>query len=340
VDDSAQAAIALVGDKFKTAKGTCCKPKASYNNLASSSAQQKLNAAADVYDDEVDADEQLWDGYDKATGLHIGSLQDGSTFKKLAALSRQGSAGGSDFGNKVLQTSAGDLVYGNSDSVGLGGAGGPAEARETFEAALAADAEKPPVVEDVTTGAASVNRKALNLDKAEQGVADAEQDGDLGGAMIMVGHESYNLSTIRDYQKKFGLETAHMARMITHKKDMILQVTNLLQPNDPEHIRQVLVRCAPYKLKKSRKVHKPVRKLKPDAEKDPLTGEYHARDYITVDEEVEEFEWIVPSHSLFLSRNMPRMFGGVAACNERVGCECFAEPDDHGNQPKRAGVCC
>ena len=71
------------------------------------------------------------------------------------------------------------------------------------------------------------------------------------------------------------------------------------------------------------------------AQKDPLTGKYYENDYEEVEGEVQEDHWVVPAHSLWCARNC----GNAGCCNDRMGCECLAEPDDDGNQPKYQSPC-
>ena len=123
-------------------------------------------------------------------------------------------------------------------------------------------------------------------------------------ALTLEGHESYNINTVPEYQNKFGLETTHMARAAP--TDLIMQVSHLPDIVDDDVIKDIFSECAPYKLKKT-----------------------------IIDESGAERDiYVVPEHSLWLKRNVPRMCGGVGLFNDKLGCECLAEPADDGSQPK------
>ena len=117
--------------------------------------------------------------------------------------------------------------------------------------------------------------------------------------------------------------------------DMIMQVANLLKPNDSSLLKTILHDCHPYKRKNVVTKIGMKKELKEGAEKDPLTGKYYDNDYEEVEGEVQEETWVVPAHTLWLARH----FGNPGCCNERMGCECLAEPDDDGNQPEWNSPC-
>jgi hypothetical protein len=140
--------------------------------------------------------------------------------------------------------------------------------------------------------------KAALTDENEKGVGEDE-------AKFLQGHESYNMDTIPEYKQKFGLTHTHMARR--DPQDYIMESTNLPHIHDTPEIRKILRRCEPYK------VNVPIL----DDKGEP-TG---------------EFKKVVPPHSITL-QHFCALCGGAAACNDTVGCECLAEPDDEGNQAR------
>lgn len=125
-------------------------------------------------------------------------------------------------------------------------------------------------------------------------------------AQFLQGHESYNMDTIPEYKHKFGLSQIHMARR--DPKDYIMESTNLPHIHDNASIKTLLRRAEPYKL------NVPVL----DEDGNP-TG---------------EVKKIIPPHSIWV-QHVCGLFGGSSASfNGSVGCECLAEPDDDGEQPK------
>jgi hypothetical protein len=343
-----------------------------YMGEADSTAKDTGDVYDDVSTDEDDSDvedEAEWGSFDKATGLDLEALRDGTFFTSIGgALSNAPSSVGNAIANapgtltdgieqgingmtagasgilgaatKVVTTVEGAVEYGVTESLGLGGIGGPEEAMRAQRSKSSKKSRENAQRRWRAKMSSQHSARAMTMatsDSLEKGEAGAFTD-DVGSALVMEGHESYNLNTIGEYQKKFGLETAHMARIAP--TDMIMQVANLLKPHESNTIRDILHDCFPYKLKTMVTVTGMKTVLKEGAEKDPLTGKYHAHDYEEVEGEIEEARLTIPSHSLWLSRNLPRCCGGASACNGRVGCECLAEPDDAGNQPKYNNPCC
>jgi hypothetical protein len=292
------------------------KLKKEKNNYSKTAEEEE----ADEYEQDDDADEE-WDNFDQSTGLNLASLKDGTFFTKVSTAGT----------TTTVQTGKGAVQQGVSDSAGLGGLGGPDAARKNFGKASKKQSKR-------NLGKKYSKKNAGSMEDGSKGKMGDDDYDEMAESLLLEGHESYNLNTLASYQSQFGLETQHMARM--NPNDMIMQVTNLMKPNDPAKVTQLLKDCAPYKLRTKVKKIKTVKKLKADAEKDPLTGKYHHFDYDMVEEEVEEDLWVVPAHSIFLSRNMPRFLGGAAACNDRVGCECLSEPTDLGEQPKYHAALC
>ena len=125
-------------------------------------------------------------------------------------------------------------------------------------------------------------------------------------ARFLLGHESYNMDTIPEYKMKFGLSQIHMARRAP--KDYIMESTNLPHIHDTGPIKGLLRRAEPYKL------NVPV-----FDEEGKLTG---------------EIQKIIPKHSIWVQYLCEHFGGSSASFNRSVGCECLAEPDDVGNQPR------
>jgi hypothetical protein len=125
-------------------------------------------------------------------------------------------------------------------------------------------------------------------------------------AKFLLGHESYNMDTIPEYRQRFGLSKTHMARRAPD--DWILSSTNLPHVHDDAQIRRILSKAEPYRLRK------PIR-----GDDGKPTGKYN---------------WVIPKHSVMLQRLCKICGGGADSCNKTSCCECLAEPNDEGDQPK------
>lgn len=149
-------------------------------------------------------------------------------------------------------------------------------------------------------------------EEAEKNKALDDEAADELTAQFLQGHESYNMDTIPEYKSKFGLSQIHMARR--DPKDYIMESTNLPHIHDANSIKTLLRRAEPYKL------NVPVL----DENGEP-TG---------------EVKKVIPAHSLWVQAVCQLFGGSSASLNRSVGCECLAEPDDEGEQPKYICPCC
>jgi hypothetical protein len=135
-------------------------------------------------------------------------------------------------------------------------------------------------------------------------------DDDQDKARFIEGHESYNMDTVAEYKKKFGLNQVHLARAAPN--DWILKSANLKREvgADRNEIREILRECAPRKMKKA---------------------------VYNDNKELVGVSWFVPRHTLLLNR----IFGNTSCCNNKSGCECLAEPHPiSGTLPSYSCPCC
>ena len=204
-----------------------------YKGEADASAQE----GADMYEDSVtdsdgdsdsdtasDSDSDMA-GFDEATGLPVDALKDGSFFKNIAAAEGHDEASdssstattsdsaavvglGLDAGcpTQTLTTESGEAVQcGVTESVGLGGAGGPEAAVREHKARKAKKQNSHRWREKMMSKHDTTNN-ALDLDGAEAGGGVSSHKPVSPGAkqqtakvIVMEGHESYNLNTIVEY---------------------------------------------------------------------------------------------------------------------------------------------
>jgi len=181
------------------------------------------------------------------------------------------------------------------------------------EEAVGAPAAAAPAVKDgapVASAQPHCCSKICGLQHTPVG-EDEEEEGE-SELFKLLGHESYDLNTIPAYTKQFGTQSQHLARAFTDENCevndwLVVKARLKLATPDSEEMTELLQSCAP----------KRVRKMVKNSE-----GK-------------EEEKMVIPIHTLLVD-SLLGLFGGKGGdCfNSCQGCECLAEPDDEGVQPK------
>lgn len=172
--------------------------------------------------------------------------------------------------------------------------------------------------EDVEVGSALEQQQGQDQDQrlpSPPALGGEHAEASAAPALTIKGHESFNLRTVPSYDGKLGFSSAHLNRHFAapgREKDYLLRSKVCERPPlDDDWLAEKIIECMP---RRQRVVIPAV-----DGRSAPTV------------------KMVIPAKALLLDSLLGPL-GGPRAFNGIVWCECLAEPDEEGVQPRSA--CC